>query len=427
MTGRLRQQGAGYQVVQDQSRPSVILVLQDGSLVSDGARTLLGPVIEEFECLEFNGRSLLTRAFAEGQEPIVVREWSISAGLPTSMDVSAVGKGVRRLRESFPRADFGGSLFLPAFDVCLPVTEDSAYQDPKKLALQFLVAGASLASVDARSIRNINSWLTAEEIEAFFEALDISSEPIVHHPVEPSKFRLPGRPELEKFFLEYVLEPSADKERYAALGVKMPNGVLLYGPPGTGKSHTVERLVAALGWPMFEIDLGGIGSPFVHQTTVTLRKTFEEARRNAPSLVVLEEIDALAAARGPMTQDHKVEEVTELLRLVESASKNGILVVATTNRKDALDPAILRKGRFDHAIEVSYPTATEVRSALVGMMLERPHDELLYLDDIANALVGRPMSDVAWVVNEAARAAAREKKDAIEESHLNHAILRLTA
>jgi cell division protease FtsH len=91
------------------------------------------------------------------------------------------------------------------------------------------------------------------------------------------------------------------------------------------------------------------------------------------SLIVLEEVDALAPARGPLTHDHKVEEIVELLRMVESASESGVLFIATTNRKKALDPALLRRGRFDRAIEVGYPSAEEVRAALVEILSERPH------------------------------------------------------
>src|SRR5262249_20734658 len=151
------------------------------------------------------------------------------------------------------------------------------------------------------------------------------------------------------------------------------------------------------------VDLGSLGSPFIHQTSVALRKSFDEAKRRAPALIVLEEIDALATSRGAMTHDHKIEEVNELLRLVESASKNNILVVATTNRLEALDPAIRRKGRFDHVIEVGYPTADEVRAALEAMLGDRPHRDIQSLGQIAASLSGRPLSDVAWVVNEAAR------------------------
>jgi ATP-dependent Zn protease len=156
-----------------------------------------------------------------------------------------------------------------------------------------------------------------------------------------------------------------------------------------------------------------------------MRKAFEQAKRSAPSLLILEEIDAVAPARGPLSHDHKVEELTEILRMIESAAKSGVLVLATTNRREALDPAILRKGRFDHSVHVDYPTKQEVELALRGMLKDRPHG-LKDLSTLSEALAGRPMSDVAWVVNEAARLAARAKKDMIEEDELRDALSRLT-
>jgi ATP-dependent 26S proteasome regulatory subunit len=165
-----------------------------------------------------------------------------------------------------------------------------------------------------------------------------------------------------------------------------------------------------------------MGSPFIHQTVVALRAVFNEAKRRAPALVVLEEVDALAMSRGPTTQDHKVEEIAELLRLVETASENNILVIATTNRRNGLDPAMLRKGRFDHMIEVGYPGREEVRAAIEAMLQDRPHRDIPNLDQLAARLADRPMSDIAWVINEAARLAARAKKAAIDEIDLFSAL-----
>ena len=102
-----------------------------------------------------------------------------------------------------------------------------------------------------------------------------------------------------------------------------------------------------LKWPVYEIDIGVIGSSYIHQTSKKLKEIFEEAAESAPSIVLMEEIDALAGSRSMSMHDSKVEEVAQLLRLIETASKQGILVMATTNRYHTMDHAIVRKVRFD--------------------------------------------------------------------------------
>jgi cell division protease FtsH len=427
--GLLKQEGEGFQIIADQNSDRTILVIEDGSLISEGVHRMLNPGRTGFTHLEFQGQAYLSRSFDKEEEPLILRGWQNTRGLPTSLDVSALSASILRLRNAFPKADLCHALFLSAFNECLPVKEADGTQDLSLLAIEVLAAGSQNASLNTRSIQAINSWLTSEEITSFLSALGLDCEPSTSlaKPFNPASFILPGRPQLERFFREYVLEPATDRERYLLLGVKAPNGVLLFGPPGSGKSYAVRKLKAALNWPTFDIDLGTLGSPFIHQTSVGFRKVFDEAKRNAPALVVLEELDALAISRGPMTHDHKLEEVSELLRLIESASDNGILVIATTNRRDALDAAILRKGRFDHAIEVGYPTKDEVFSAAEALLSERPHREIPNLSQLATKLAGRPMSDAAWVVNEAARLAARAKKNAIDEIDLFSALKRLDA
>ena len=283
-------------------------------------------------------------------------------------------------------------------------------------------------ALSPRQIRGFNPWLTEGEILDFLEGFGFTSEPVAERreaKAQEGPFSLAGRPELEAFFREYVIEQHRLKDRYAAMGVQPPSGILLYGPPGSGKTFAVRTLASYLGWPVFELGMGEIGSPFIHQTSVKLNALFRQAAEKAPSIVVIDEVDALAGARGIGSQDYKVEEISELLKLVEAAAGSGVTLVATTNRKEAIDPAFLRKGRFDHAFEVDYPSAEEVLSVLESLVSERPHVPGLGLATAAERLACRPMSDAAWVVNEAARLAVKSSKDAIDDICLFGAISKL--
>ncbi|MCS3498280.1 hypothetical protein M2189_002762 [Bradyrhizobium japonicum] len=416
--GRLRAEGPGYQVLQEQAGEALMLVLAGGEPAADDAARIDGD--SQFAEFDFGGRRFLTVTVAKSSEPVPLLHWTKRYGLPTTSDIRVLGGAIAGMRRRAPQAEVASALFLPALKVCLRVKDAEAAEDMRQVAAQLLTASQASA-LDVGSVRGANPWVSADDIAFFLSALGVSE---VAEAIAPEAFALPGRPALEAFFREYVIEPSADPERYQALRVQLPNGILLYGPPGSGKTHAVDTLVAALRRPTFRLDLGEVGSPFIHQTTVAMRQAFEQAKRSAPSLLVLEEIDAVASARGPMSQDHKVEELTEILRMIEAAAKNGVLVLATTNRKEALDPAVLRTGRFDHSVLVDYPTKEEVELALQGMLKDRPHDPL-DLSGASGALAGHPMSDTAWVVNEAARLAARAKHDRISGVFLKEALNRL--
>lgn len=417
--GRLRAEGPGYQILYDQTSDGLFLVLASESRIGDDVKA--SSVASQFTEVSFGDRSFMAMPTSKAAEPIPVQQWPKRFGLPTTSDVMALGKAIADLRRRAPQADVASALFVAPLEACFLVRETDHPENKRQLAAQILLASAQSLTLDVATVRKANPWVSAHDINFFLQALGVSE---LAEPIAFEAFALPGRPALEAFFREYVIEPSVDLDRYHALGVRLPNGILLYGPPGSGKTHAVDTLVAALRRPAFRMDLGELGSPFIHQTTVSMRKAFEQAKRNAPSLLILEEIDAVAPARSLMSQDYKVEELTEILRMVESAAKNGVLVLATTNRKEALDPAVLRKGRFDHSVLVDYPTKEEVELALQGMLRDRPHD-LLDFSAVSKALAGHPMSDVAWVVNEAARLTARSKQDRITEVFFRDALNRL--
>ena len=199
------------------------------------------------------------------------------------------------------------------------------------------------------------------------------------------------------------------QERYRALGVGFPSAVVLHGPPGCGKTFAVEQLVEYLGWPCFRIDASSVASPYIHETSRKVAEMFDTAIRNAPSLLVIDEMEAFLADReiGVGASHHRVEEVAEFLRRIPEATKNEVLIVAMTNRLAMIDPAIMRRGRFDHVIEVDYADADEVPMLLDKLLASMPQDGTVNTRPLAQRLAGRPLSDVVYVVREGGRLAAR--------------------
>lgn len=241
---------------------------------------------------------------------------------------------------------------------------------------------------------------------------------------EPQGFKLAGRPELENFVNEHIIDIIENSDRYKALGIEFPSAVILHGPPGCGKTFAVERLIEYLGWPSFQIEASSVASPYIHETSKKVAEVFDRALKNAPAVLVIDEMEAFLADRqmGAGSSHHRVEEVAEFLRRIPEAIKNRVLIVAMTNRIEMIDPAILRRGRFDHVIKVDMASTSEILSLLVKLVGDLPCANDISLDSLAAKLDGRPLSDVAFVVREAARLAARSGKDRLEQEFLDAAI-----
>jgi hypothetical protein len=165
--GRLLQEGQGYQVLQNQAHDAVFLVMDKSSLVAKAATKSLYRLDGDFRTFEFGGRSYFSRLFDKTSPPIIIRDLPKVMGLPTSSDAAGLGRAIEQLRSAFPNAEVASSLFLPEFQVCLPVIETTDRQDMRSLAVEILVGGAGLPEADVNSIRSINSWLMPEEIDAF--------------------------------------------------------------------------------------------------------------------------------------------------------------------------------------------------------------------------------------------------------------------
>lgn len=451
--GRVLCEGTMYQVVERRGGGSILLVDAD----CEAADHLIAALAERAIPVNYPGRDLLAASASPDATPTCVGDIPLRQQALSASEALQLASALSRLAKQSPKALWSKSLFLPGEDLCLPFDEGTN-EDRKRLAIALLSGGAEDVSLTPVRISILNPWLTVEEVVdallrmGFPTGLTDSEPGYNRRQVWPAKkmgsttqgegnrskrssgagadqnpmveFDLPGQPALERFMREYVVEHFMDKKRYEAMGVLPPGGVLLWGPPGSGKTFAVQELAKYLGWPLFEVSMGVVGSQFIHRTSHNLRKLFNDAAERAPSLVVIDEVDAIIGERSGYSHDHKIEEISEMLRLVEGESARGIVVFGTTNRRNAIDPAFLRKGRFDHVLEVSYPVEEDVRSALERLLADRPTVAGLGVTGAATKLAGRPMSDVAWVVNEAARLAVRASKDAIDDISLYGAIAR---
>ena len=240
-------------------------------------------------------------------------------------------------------------------------------------------------------------------------------------------FRLPGRPALEAFLNEHVIHIIENAEQYRAFGIDFPAAIVLHGPPGCGKTFAVERLGHHLDWPVFPIDSSSVASPYIHETSKKVGEVFDQAMDAAPSLVVIDEMESHLSDRQihSSTGLHHVEEVAEFLRRIPEAGKRQVLVIGMTNRLEMIDSAILRRGRFDHVVEVGMPSAVEVAELVDALLATVPIAGEVDRNALVTPLAGRALSDTAFVIREAARLAARAGKCAVDDELLQQALASL--
>ncbi len=172
----------------------------------------------------------------------------------------------------------------------------------------------------------------------------------------------------------------------------------------------MQRLIDFLGWPSYEINASSVASPYIHETSRKVAQVFAEAIEHSPSIIVIDEMEAFLADRTNGAGHHRVEEVAEFLRRIPEAVQHRVFIVAMTNRIEMIDPAILRRGRFDHIIQVSNATQPEIAALLTTLLSSLPTEPDVKIAPLAEALSGRPLSDVSFMVREGARLAARSGK-----------------
>jgi ATP-dependent 26S proteasome regulatory subunit len=437
-------EGANWQIFEVKGAGRALVALDelakcwvDSGIAEDG----------QFEAFDFGDRRLRSISCGATQVLCPVTEGKSPDTKAEALSFAMAFKITRTVDGESPLQD---ALYVEKISRLLPTYSISSRTDDDVVLGYWLTGGAPVSAKAFRRLRQTMSWLGAEHLKdvvqsAGFEVAEIapstrrravvdeskvipaeqSREPSATSTKEtdkPAVFELAGRPQLAEFFNEHIVDIVQNRERYKALGIEFPSAVVLHGPPGCGKTFAVNRLVDFLGWPNFQIDTSSVASPYIHETSKKVAEVFDKAIQNAPSVLVIDEMEAFLADRENGSGHHRVEEVAEFLRRIPEAAMSDVLIVAMTNRIDMIDSAILRRGRFDHVIKVDFASEVEVLSLLEKLLSTLPRDDSVDPRPFARAMAGRPLSDVSYVVREGARLAARCGKDRLDQESLRAAM-----
>ena len=237
--------------------------------------------------------------------------------------------------------------------------------------------------------------------------------------------------EEEKFELQEVVEFLRNPKKYLEVGARIPKGILLVGPPGTGKTLLAKAAAGEAGVPFFSISGSDFVEMFVGVGASRVRDMFEQAKKNAPCIIFIDEIDAVGRKRGAGLgggHDEREQTLNQLLVEMDGFGINeGIIMVAATNRPDILDNALLRPGRFDRQIAVGYPDAKGREEILKVHVRKKPLGEDVNLEVLAKMTSGFTGADLENLTNEAALLAVRADKKFITMRELDEAITRVIA
>jgi len=360
------------------------------------------------------------------------------------IDAQAFAIALRETRKIVPDVSLLDAIYIEQISRLLPLYKIADEPNDQLVLGTWLSGGVHISTDDIKRLSKLVGWMEVSDLKevvasAGFEVTQDGQYLTKHKSqdrkhedettvknkhnrkrTEGVRFKLPGRPFLEEFFNENVIEIIFNIEKYKKMGIEFPSAIILHGPPGCGKTYAVDKLIEFINWPSYSIDSSSIASPYIHDTSKKIAEVFDQAIENAPSIIVIDEMEAYVSDRGTGQSSglHHVEEVAEFLRLIPKAINSQVLIIAMTNKIDMIDPAILRRGRFDHIIQIGMPSFQEVKVLLQSLLDNLPIAEDIDIDFLASNLKGRPLSDVAFTVREAGRIAVKSDKTVIDNDCL---------
>jgi Cdc6-like AAA superfamily ATPase len=426
------------------TRPKLAMRWNESGLLAESLFEDISFGTESFRSLSSHKKYILT-AVENGKSP------------ESKVDALAFAFALKESRKLSEDASFHDAVYVEQYSRLLPVWTLTPHVDDEVVLGTWITGGVVISTESFRRLTNLTGWMPAGDLAEIVKAAGFSipadagllakrkpasqsktdaktaiakeaagpEQPQVpEEPAEAKVFKLPGRPQLEEFFNEHVIDIIFNAEKYQALGIDFPSAIVLHGPPGCGKTFAVERLVEFIDWPSYSIDSNSVGSPYIHETSKKISEVFDKAIDGAPSVIVIDEMESFLSDRrsGSSSGLHHVEEVAEFLRRIPEAIKNKVLIIAMTNLIEMIDPAILRRGRFDHIIEVGMPSREEVASLVDSLLSKLPTISDLNVDKILDALTGKALSDSAFVVREAARLAAKTGKSQLDQESIDMAL-----
>lgn len=303
--------------------------------------------------------------------------------------------------------------------------EDAVLEERKKP----LKLGGSDSKIDESTLNIIakalqpNAENRFENVKEFIQAINgelevkhlsspkESSEPKLKNIKKGQGFKaIAGMQELKDTIQLDVIDALNEKERYAEYGLTIPNGMLLYGPPGCGKTFFAERMAEEIGFSFYQIKPSDIQSKWVNASQENIKNLFDDARKNAPSIIFIDELDALVPNRDNSSVNHmNTSAVNEFLAQMNNCGDDGVFIIGATNRPNSIDPAILRAGRLDKLIYLP-PPDFEARELMFKLYLEkRPREIGLNYAALAEATENYVSSDIKFLCDEASRKALKIK------------------